>query len=142
MPLLDPEFIEAYWNIPAEMRMPQYKGIEKWWLRKAFDGTDLLPNEVLYRTKEAFSDGVSSKEKSWYVIIQEQLEDKYEEKDFDNEEMKYHLKPVSKEALHYRKLFNNNFGYDLAHVIPYYWLPKWCGNITEPSARVLEIYKE
>lgn len=145
VPFLDLEFVELFLSIPYEMRIPRLneeRKTEKWLLRKSFDKNNYLPKEVLWRKKEAFSDGVSSKEKSWYVIIQEQLEDKYEEKDFDNEEMKYHLKPVSKEALHYRKLFNNNFGYDLAHVIPYYWLPKWCGNITEPSARVLEIYKE
>lgn len=33
--------------------------MEKYLLRKAFDGLDLLPKEVLWRTKEAFSDGVS-----------------------------------------------------------------------------------
>ena len=54
VPLLDPEVIEAYWSIPAEWRMPKFKGIEKWWLRKAFDGMDLLPDEVLWRKKEAF----------------------------------------------------------------------------------------
>jgi len=62
VPFLDPEFIKAYWSIPAELRHPKYKGIEKWWLRKAFDGLNLLPDEVLWRKKEAFSDGVSNKE--------------------------------------------------------------------------------
>ena len=37
VPLLDPEVIEAYWKIPTDWRHPRYKGIEKWWLRKAFD---------------------------------------------------------------------------------------------------------
>lgn len=71
VPFLDPEVIEAYWSLPAEWRRPQHKGIEKWWLRKAFDGLNLLPSEVLWRKKEAFSDGVSSQEKSWFEIIQE-----------------------------------------------------------------------
>jgi asparagine synthetase B (glutamine-hydrolysing) len=64
--LLDPEFISTYWKIPSESRHPKDKGIEKWWLRKAFDGTDILPECVLWRKKEAFSDGISSKEKSWF----------------------------------------------------------------------------
>jgi asparagine synthase (glutamine-hydrolysing) len=43
--------------------------MEKWWLRKAFDGLGLLPDEVLWRKKEAFSDGISTEEKSWFKII-------------------------------------------------------------------------
>jgi len=145
VPFLDLEFVELYLSIPYKMRIPRLndgRKTEKFLLRKSFDKNNYLPHEVLWRKKEAFSDGVSSKEKSWYSIIQEQLENKYKDEDFENENIKYHLKPVSKEALHYRILFNNNFSYDLAHVIPYYWLPKWCGDITEPSARVLSVYNE
>ena len=42
-------------------------------MRKAVEtfGDNLLPNSVLWRTKEAFSDGVSKKTKSWYEIIQD-----------------------------------------------------------------------
>ena len=25
----------------------------------------------------------------------------------------------------------------VVYIIPYYWLPKWSGNINEPSARIL-----
>ena len=63
VPLLDPEFIESYWVIPGEERHPKERGLEKWWLREAFAGTGLLPEEVLYRKKEAFSDGISSSAK-------------------------------------------------------------------------------
>jgi asparagine synthase (glutamine-hydrolysing) len=144
VPLLDPEFIEAYWNIPAEMRMPQYKGIEKWWLRKAFDGTELLPNEVLYRTKEAFSDGVSSKEKSWFQIIQEYVESLVSDKDLENAANIYpHCTPQTKEAFYYRRVFCNFFGENRQTIIPHYWQPKWNADgeeVTEyvdPSARTL-----
>ena len=144
VPLLDPEFIEAYWNIPAEMRMPQYKGIEKWWLRKAFDGTNLLPNEVLYRTKEAFSDGVSSKEKSWFQIIQEYVESLVSDKDLENAANIYpHCTPQTKEAFYYRRVFCEFFGENRQTIIPHYWQPKWNADgeeVTEyvdPSARTL-----
>jgi len=144
VPLLDPEFIEAYWNIPAEMRMPQYKGIEKWWLRKAFDGTDLLPNEVLYRTKEAFSDGVSSKENSWFQIIQEYVESLVSDKDLEDAANIYpHCTPQTKEAFYYRRVFCNFFGENRQTIIPHYWQPKWNADgeeVTEyvdPSARTL-----
>jgi asparagine synthase (glutamine-hydrolysing) len=144
VPLLDPEFIEAYWNIPAEMRMPQYKGIEKWWLRKAFDGTELLPNEVLYRTKEAFSDGVSSKEKSWFQIIQEYVESLVSDKDLEDAANIYpHCTPQTKEAFYYRRVFCEFFGENRQTIIPHYWQPKWNADgeeVTEyvdPSARTL-----
>ena len=77
-PLLGPDVIEAYWKLPAEWRHPKYKGVEKWWLRKAFDGLDLLPKEVLWRMKEGMSDGVSSQNRGWYQIIQEYTEKMYE----------------------------------------------------------------
>jgi asparagine synthase (glutamine-hydrolysing) len=64
VPLLDPEFIESYWVIPGEERHPRERGLEKWWLREAFADTGLLPDEVLYRKKEAFSDGISKAPKA------------------------------------------------------------------------------
>lgn len=149
VPLLDPEVIEAYWNLPSNCRHPKYKGIEKWWLRKAFDGMDLLPDEVLWRKKEAFSDGVSSKEKSWYEIIQEDCE-----KNITNEMMSQaktnwtHHTPPTKEAYHFRKIFTEKFGVERHNIIPNYWMPKWDkdGKVVEdymdPSARVLSVYQE
>ena len=71
VPLLDPSFIKAYWKIPQSQRTPQYKGIEKWWLRKAFEKYDIIPNEVLWRKKEAFSDGISSTSNPLHVKIQD-----------------------------------------------------------------------
>ena len=55
----------------------KFKGIEKWWLRQAFEGLDLLPKEVLWRQKEAFSDGISSKKKSWFDVLQGYIETHY-----------------------------------------------------------------
>ena len=51
---------------------------------------------------------------------------------------------VSKESLHYRLMFEKEFGTaeNTQKVIPYYWLPKWCGDTIEPSARVLDVYKK
>lgn len=63
---------------------------EKWLLRSSFDPSyalssesasvsssntyTYLPDEVLWRTKEAFSDGVSSQKRSWFTIIKEYIE--------------------------------------------------------------------
>lgn len=144
VPLLDPQVIEAYWELPSEWRHPEYKGIEKWWLRKAFDGMDLLPDEVLWRKKEAFSDGVSSKEESWFEMIQKYVEDKIDDEEL--KKSKLYDGPKTKEALWFRKEFIKHFGEKRKNILPHYWLPKWDSQGNEvkeymdPSARVLKVY--
>ena len=144
VPLLDPEFIRSYWLISAERRMPTYMNMEKWWLREAFNGSGLLPDEVLWRKKEAFSDGVSG-ERSWFTIIQEWVETKVTDEELADAGTIYpYCTPVTKEAYYYRKVFNGIFP-NRQEVIPGYWQPKWSadGVVTkyiDPSARVLNVY--
>jgi asparagine synthase (glutamine-hydrolysing) len=135
IPFLDPEFIEVYWSIPPEWRHPKYKGIEKWWLRKAFDGLNILPDEVLWRKKEAFSDGVSDKEESWYEIIQKYI--KTQKTYFDTE-----FAP-SLEAAYYKEIFINYFDSKRVDILDNYWQPQWINNnnsYVDPSARTLNVY--
>ena len=72
MPFLDHQFTSYYLSLPAESRVPN-GGIEKYLLRSAFSGKGLIPDEILWRPKEVFSDGVSSQKKSWFSIIQEYM---------------------------------------------------------------------
>lgn len=118
VPFLDHTFVQTFLNLDAAFRKP-HMGIEKWLIRSSFQEFKLLPEEILWRTKEAFSDGVSHTKKSWYEIIQD------------------HVKPLS-EAEYYIKEFTK---YYAPHVIPYYWLPKWI-NCNDPSARKLSVYKK
>jgi asparagine synthase (glutamine-hydrolysing) len=148
VPLLDPEFIKEYWTIPSAARMPTYSNMEKWWLRAAFSDSGILPEEVLWRKKEAFSDGVSG-EKSWYQIIQEHVEELISDEEFSNAEERYpYCTPQTKEAFYYRKVFCQIFGEGRQEVIPGYWQPKWNKQgqvVTEyidPSARVLDVYNK
>lgn len=139
------KFVKLYLSIDPKFRMPTFGGIEKWLLRESFKADAILPNDVLFRIKTAFSDGVSSEEKSWFQIIQEHLETDISNEEFEEEIKEYnHMKPVSKEALYFRRIFESHFGTseETAKVVPYFWLPKWSGGITEPSARVLQVYKE
>lgn len=145
---LDPEFISSYWSIPSEWRMPTYKGVEKWWLRKAFDGTDILPDAVLWRKKEAFSDGVSSKEKSWFQIIQEYIDTQVSDEEYEtNNEWGC----PTKEAYYYKKTFVEFFGEKNLDIIPHYWQAKFLSDgsvidfgkefkYSDPSARTLKAY--
>ena len=139
VPFLDLDFIDYYMSIPPEFKMP-HKGIEKYLLRKAFDGLDLLPKEVLWRMKEGFSDGCSSKSRSWYEIIQEWVETRITDEEFEAEAPTYYNPPKFKEALYYRRVFSKLFN-ERDNTVPYYWLPKWSGDISEPSARVLKVYE-
>lgn len=146
VPLLDPEFIRSYWALPHEERMPTYRQMEKWWLRKAFESSDLLPEHVLLRRKEAFSDGVSG-QTSWYQIIQNFVAEKVTDEEMVHAATTYpYCTPTTKEAYYYRKLFCDIFGAHRQEIIPHYWQPKWDANGKEitsymdPSARTLGIY--
>lgn len=72
VPFLDHRLSSYFLSLPPEVRQPR-DGVEKYLLRAAFDKTGLLPNEILWRPKEAFSDGVSSVKRSWYEILQDHL---------------------------------------------------------------------
>ena len=131
-PFLDKAFVEYYLTIPREIRFGISKKYgEKYLLRKAFSKEyyhkELLPENVLFRKKEAFSDGVSKQHTNFYEIVQSQIkgylqEDSISEKNF------------------YKTLFN--FYYPNAFsVIPYYWMPRFI-EATDPSARTLFSTKE
>ena len=145
--LLDPEFIEAYWKLPSEWRHPKYKGIEKWWLRKAFESTNILPPEVLWRKKEAFSDGISGKTKSWFEIIQDHIKTIIPENEYKTDIL---ITAPTIESYYYKKKFIEYFGINRLNIIPGYWQPKWTINNTgeiintteyvDPSARTLKVY--
>ena len=139
VPFLDKEFLQYYMQIDPNLKIPNGK-IEKFLLRKAFDD-GLLPDEILWRSKEAFSDGVSSKKKPWFKILQEHIDNEISDEEFETRRIKYsHNTPAIKEALYYREIFHKYFPNN-DNIIPYYWLPKWNGDIKDPSARVLKVYK-
>jgi asparagine synthase (glutamine-hydrolysing) len=131
------KFIDYYLSIHPVLRTPKF-GQEKWLLRNAFVG--FLPDEVLFRRKEAFSDGISAQEKSWYVIIQERVNENMSDEYFETNKMIYidTIVPHTKEALYYRELFEK-FYKNQGHVLKEYWMPKW-SSTSDPSARTLEIY--
>ena len=140
VPFLDREFMDKYMRLPIEWMRPK-DGMEKWFIRKAFDGTGLLPDEILWRKKEAFSDGVSSTEKSWFQIIQEYVDTQVSDTEYDKNRTTMKPEPALKESYYYRKIFREFYpGRD--DTIPYYWLPKWSGDTKDPSARTLSIYHE
>lgn len=140
VPFSDHQYIEYYLQLPLSMQQNKTQ-IEKYLLRKAFDGTDLLPHSILYRSKEAFSDGVSHVNKSWYQIIQEHIDTLVTDEEYDAHRNDFTWNtPFTKESYYYRKRFEEYYP-NMGHLIPYFWMPKWNDHVTDPSARVLSHYK-
>ena len=140
-PFLDKNFVALARSIPTVWRRP-VMGVrpEKGILRKAFEADGLLPEEVLWRRKEAFSDGVSQQTKSWYEEIQERLQGVTEMPPIGFLAEKYpKMTPQTLEAYYYRVIYMNFYGEETV-TQPYFWLPRWCGDATDPSARTLAIY--
>lgn len=135
-PFLDKEFVRNYLSLPYQKRYHAgQKQCEKYLLREAFGS--YLPAEVLFRTKEAFSDGVSNQTRSWYQIIQEHIE----ELDLDMSKQYDFNPPQTKEQYYYRKVFEELYP-GRSNVIPYFWMPRFIENATDSSARTLDIYKQ
>lgn len=143
LPFIDPEIVDFVFSLPPDLIQPKNK-CEKTILRDAFKPLNILPNDVLYRSKEALSDGCSDYGKSWYQYIQEHMETLVSDEEYLSEKDKFHhCPPISKESYYYRKKFVEYFGdsESVAKTIPYFWMPKWCGENNDPSARTLDIYQ-
>jgi asparagine synthase (glutamine-hydrolysing) len=122
-PFLDRRFVQHVLGL-----YPVRHKIEKYPLRKAFEDIVLrhgraLPDEILLRRKEAFSDGVSSVERSWYKVIHEHVEKMGMGVGGDGEKKYYRML--------YDKYYPNREA-----MIPYMWMPRFV-EATDPSARTL-----
>ena len=167
-PFLDRSWVQYYLSIPVEIRNHKINDkMEKHLIRTAFSGDFyknsqgkyLLPDKVLWRKKEAFSDGVSQYSRSLYEIIQEHFDKQFSE----NELVEYsyiekspgmyehlamitmseankeiHLLPKTAEQYYYRKIFESHYK-GMSRILPYFWMPKFV-NATDASARTLGIY--
>jgi asparagine synthase (glutamine-hydrolysing) len=141
-PFLDKQFVATALAIPTDYRRPvQGSQPEKAILRIAFMESGLLPSEVLWRQKEAFSDGVSSTEKSWYQMIQERVAPLVAAGWQTQAKKIHHLPPQTPEQYYYRKIYHQHFGQEGAEACtPYFWMPRWSAGATDPSARTLAVY--
>lgn len=135
-PFLDKDFVQFYMTIDPKLKMYSKEKIEKYLLRKAFSEENIIPNEVLWRPKEAFSDGCSSKTRSWHKVIQEYVDKIITDEEFNLNKDKYIFNsPLTKESYWYRKLFEEYYP-NKSNIIPHFWLPNW-SDVSDPSAREL-----
>lgn len=141
-PFLDRQFVSVARGLPTEVLRPSAEKIEKAILRTAFADTGLLPEKVLWRRKEAFSDGISRAERSWFEMAREEGERRAG--DWKARAAAYTVNPPpTAEALWYRELFHENFPAAAAAVIaPAMWMPRFVKGATDPSARTLNLYTQ
>lgn len=142
VPFADKKFLQYVMSIPPRYKMFDDARIEKYIFRKAFDG--LLPDDILWRRKEAFSDGVSGHERSWFQIIRDYIDTKVTNEEYNKykEFIEYtHVcnAPYDKESFYYRTIFEKLYP-GCEKTIPYFWRHPFCEE-KDPSARLLTCYK-
>ena len=134
-PFLDRAWVQYYLSILPEIRCHNNSGNpEKYLLRSAFDSEHILLQIVLWRRKEAFSDGVSGTTRSLYEIMR----DHAELMERDTCPIYIHNPPQTAEQRWYRRIFEEAYP-GLGHVVPYFWMPKYV-DAKDASARTLELY--
>ncbi|WP_234108978.1 asparagine synthase B [Chryseobacterium sp. R2A-55] len=107
VPFLDKEFVDVAMTInPNDKMVDKTQGkMEKWVLRKAFE--DLLPESILWRQKEQFSDGVGY---SWIDSLKAKAEDEISDEMMENARLLFPLNtPQNKEEYRYRRIFEEFF---------------------------------
>jgi asparagine synthase (glutamine-hydrolysing) len=144
VPFLDRGFIKYTSSIPSKFKNPNPssgfgKRIEKKLLRDSFCnilGEPIIPEKIMYRIKNAFSDACGY---DWIPKLKDHCEGLITDEEFSSRNEKYpHLPPPTKEAYFYRKTFDELYP-NQEHLLPHYWLPNWMDNNGEPSAKVLKL---
>jgi asparagine synthase (glutamine-hydrolysing) len=112
VPFLDKEFIDIAMRINPKDKMINKKRMEKWVIRKAFE--DYLPESVVWRQKEQFSDGVGY---SWIDTLKEVVEEAVTDEQMNNAHFRFPLQtPQNKEEFYYRSIFEEHFPSDAAAI--------------------------
>ncbi len=110
VPFLDKEFLDVAMRINPKNKMAGNGRMEKWIIRKAFE--DYLPESVVWRQKEQFSDGVGY---SWIDKLKEVTEESISEEQMLNAKFRFPINtPMSKEEYFYRTIFQEHFPSDSA----------------------------
>ncbi|WP_286261304.1 asparagine synthase B [Thalassotalea atypica] len=105
VPFLDKNFMDVAMRINPNDKMCGDGKIEKGILRSSFEG--YLPEEILWRQKEQFSDGVGY---SWIDGLKTHVESQVTDQQLASAEYKFPVNtPDTKEAYFYRCIFEEHF---------------------------------
>jgi len=108
VPFLDKEFIDVAMRLNPKDKMITSKRMEKWVLRKAFES--YLPESIVWRQKEQFSDGVGY---SWIDTLKKTVEENISDNVIKNAHFRFPAQtPQNKEEFYYREIFEDHFPSD------------------------------
>jgi len=115
VPFLDREFLDVAMSLDPAAKMCGGEVMEKSILREAFRGR--IPDEILWRQKEQFSDGVGY---SWIDSLREHAEVQVSDEQMENAAWRFPINPpATKEAYFYRTIFDQLFpGEAAAKLVP------------------------
>ena len=110
VPFLDKEFLDVAMRTNPEAKMCPGQTIEKKIVREAF--ADMLPEEVAWRQKEQFSDGVGY---SWIDTLKKITSDQVSDEEMAHAAERFPINPPrNKEEYYYRSIFAEHFPSDSA----------------------------
>lgn len=110
VPFLDKEFLDVAMRTNPEAKMCPGKTIEKRIVREAF--ANMLPDEVAWRQKEQFSDGVGY---SWIDTLKKITSDQVSDEQMAHAAERFPINPPrNKEEYYYRSIFADHFPSDSA----------------------------
>ena len=110
VPFLDEEFLDVAMRTNPEAKMCPGKTIEKRIVREAF--ANMLPDEVAWRQKEQFSDGVGY---SWIDTLKKITSDQVSDEQMAHAAERFPINPPrNKEEYYYRSIFAEHFPSDSA----------------------------
>lgn len=156
VPFADEDFLRLYLALPPVLFAFDALGeaecgaafIEKQLIRAAF--AHLLPASVADRRKNGFSNSVSAGRRDLAHILQERAESEVDDAELaaararlaggDSRFRAYAASPaaLTKEALWYHRTFAEVHGEAALSIIPHLWLPRFVGDVADPSARALQ----
>jgi asparagine synthase (glutamine-hydrolysing) len=145
-PMLDKGLLNKVIRIAPELKQPlratpgNEARIEKYLLRKAFDDKQdpYLPDAILWRQKEQFSDGVGY---SWIDGLIAFCEAHVSDAAFAEAPVRFpYNTPTSKEAFYIRSIFHKHFPQEDAARTVQRWIPKWQSN-NDPSGRANSLHE-
>ncbi|KAF1811106.1 asparagine synthetase [Eremomyces bilateralis CBS 781.70] len=144
VPFLDKQFLEVAMNVDPAEKMITKDRIEKYIIRKAFDTSDkpdaepYLPDKILWRQKEQFSDGVGY---GWIDALKDTAEKMVSDEELANPKKEWGDDvPDTKEAYWYRCMFDEHFPPYCAETVMR-WTPTWSKQ-SDPSGRAIEIHQD
>lgn len=145
VPFLDKEFLDVAMRTNPAAKMCPGKTMEKRIVREAF--SDMLPDEIVWRQKEQFSDGVGY---SWIDTLKKVTEELVTDDQMAHAAERFPINtPMCKEEYYYRSIFEEHFPSEsAARSVPHEasvacstaialeWDEAW-KNMNEPSGRAV-----